>query len=255
MAIVTQEQSAALDAWSNSNPAEAAAFFRRLNQKLGPSDDPEELIKRFQIVQPALWTQFITTVVAQFSATQADVEREVGRQVLGTSPRIVEVGVNSEAAEDESETIDVALMQRQIESLRSANQTLRRQFGEATDRVTEAREFAAAEYVRGVEDGLAAATAEQQRRNSAQQLHAVIFNECSRDGSCENNVRGGAQGVARALALIEQLEARGIRVDARNPANVLLILAEARRIAQTNVAYPSPNSIDLAIALILEEGS
>ena len=87
MSLLTKEEQAILDAWADDYPEVAADFFARLNQKLGPvpQGDPEELIRRFQIDAPALWLELMTSLRAQYSATDADVEREVGRVALANA--------------------------------------------------------------------------------------------------------------------------------------------------------------------------
>lgn len=87
MALLTKEEQAILDAWADEYPDVAADFFASLNQKLGPvpQGDPEELIRRFQIDAPALWLELMTVLRARYAATDADVEREVGRVALANA--------------------------------------------------------------------------------------------------------------------------------------------------------------------------
>lgn len=87
MSLLTKEEQAILDAWADDYPDIAANFFASLNQKLGPvpQGDPEELIRRFQMDAPALWLELMTSLRARYSATAADVEREVGRVALASA--------------------------------------------------------------------------------------------------------------------------------------------------------------------------
>lgn len=251
MAILTAQQQSALDAWADAEPGPATAFFSGLNRKLGPADDADDLIRRFQRAQPGLWNELITSLIARYSATQSDVEREVGRAVLGTSPKIQRV------AEDAGEVVDVASLEQNVARLRQLleeakadRDRLDQARREAIAARNAAQELARTEYARGLEDGAEAATKDQQRRNTAQALNAAIFNECSSASGCENNVGGGPAGTAAAIRLIEQLESAGFAVNPRDFTSVLRLLAEARRIGGQNLAYPSVQSIGLALQLL-----
>lgn len=243
MAILTAQQQSALDAWADAEPGPAAAFFAGLNRKLGPADDAEDLIRRFQRAQPGLWNELMTSLIARYSATQSDVEREVGRAVLGTSPKIQRV------AED-GEVVDVARLQQLLDEARADRDRLNQARREAIAERNAAQELARTEYARGLADGAEAATKDQQRRNTAQALNAAIFNECDRLSGCENNIGGGPAGTAAALRLIEQVEDAGFTVNPRDFTSVLRLLAEARRIGGQNLAYPSVASIGLALQLL-----
>lgn len=83
MAILTSDQERVFNAWSSEFPDEMAAFFAKLNAEYGPSSDADELLRRFQIKDPSIWLQLITSLNARYSATEADVERAVGRAALG----------------------------------------------------------------------------------------------------------------------------------------------------------------------------
>lgn len=244
MAILTAQQQSALDAWADAEPGPATAFFSGLNRKLGPADDADDLIRRFQRAQPGLWNELITSLIARYSATQSDVEREVGRAVLGTSPKIQRV------AEDAGEVVDVARLQQLLDEARADRDRLNQARREAIAERNAAQELARTEYARGLADGAEAATIDQQRRNTAQALNAAIFNECDRLSGCENNVGGGPAGTAAALRLIEQVEDAGFTVNPRDFTSVLRLLAEARRIGGQNLAYPSVQSIGLALQLL-----
>lgn len=244
MAILTAQQQSALDAWADAEPGPATAFFSGLNRKLGPADDADDLIRRFQRAQPGLWNELITSLIARYSATQSDVEREVGRAVLGTSPKIQRV------AEDAGEVVDVARLQQLLDEARADRDRLNQARREAIAERNAAQELARTEYARGLADGAEAATVDQQRRNTAQALNAAIFNECDRLSGCENNVGGGPAGTAAAMRLIEQVENAGFQVNPRDFTSVLRLLSEARRIGGQNLAYPSVASIGLALQLL-----
>lgn len=243
MAILTDQQKSALDAWADTEPGPATAFFAGLNRKLGPADDAEDLIRRFQRAQPGLWNELITSLIARYSATQSDVEREVGRAVLGTQPQIQRV------ADEDAEVVDVARLRQLLNEAIADRDRLNQSRREAIAERNAAQELARTEYARGVEDGIQASTVQQQRRNIAEALNKAIAVECSRDESCTNNVGSGMAGIQRSLDLLEQLYAAGFPVNPRNFSNILALLSEARRIANTNIAYPSANVISLALQL------
>lgn len=92
MAVLTAEQERVFNAWSEEFPSEFRAFLINLNLNYGPSEDPDELIRRLQVAEPGLWLQLITSLSARYAATEADVERAAGRAALDS----VEVGAGRE---------------------------------------------------------------------------------------------------------------------------------------------------------------
>lgn len=239
MAILTAQQQSALDAWADAEPGPAGAFFAGLNQKLGPADDADDLIRRFQRAQPGLWNELITSLIARYSATQSDVEREVGRAVLGTSPQIQTFAPVEETG---GEVERITGLYRQYQTLYRESQA---KVSELESDLADAIALAQSEYQRGRSE----AVAQVARGERAQQLYAALYNECQSTSGCEINV-SREQGTTRAAQLLDVADALGIDYSRSQFGPILALVREARRIADTNVLFPTQNAINVAAQLV-----
>lgn len=248
MAILTNIEQQALDAWAESQPAEASNFFAALISKLGPVSGPEELIQKFQIARPDLWLEVITALIATYSATQSDVEREVGRRVLGIKP------VGTATVDDDA--IDVAALEAEIERLTALQTRTNDLRKECNDQRRAALRLAEGEYERGVAAGMAAgvaegvaqSTSEAQLNNTAVALNAALFNACQKPGSGCRAVNN-AEGRDRAKKLVLQLRGTPRAVNGRDPSATVELIREARRLAGSNDMWPPEAAVNIALQL------
>lgn len=82
MANITDDQRAALDLFTEENPEAVQTLLTALVQRFGAQETVDDLLRMWQIADPAAWLAFITGVTALYTASEADVEREIGRAAL-----------------------------------------------------------------------------------------------------------------------------------------------------------------------------
>lgn len=207
MAILTKDEQALLDSWEAEFPDEVASFGSALNEKLGPSDDPEGLIRRFQMEQPQLWVGLMTALRARYSATQAEVERAAGRAAIDKSgaEQVASVGAQAE-----------------IERLRAE--------------VEAAREAGRAE-------GRASVNAARQNQNTVNLVAQTLKSACAKNFRCDSTSATNDQLMGYAAHIVDIVPAGFGWRD--NVGRIPAIVQRARDLDGTNSLLPSITATDL----------
>ena len=181
MAILTEQQDNALELFSKSDAQGFAVFVGGLNQKFGPSNDFEFLIQSFQIQAPDRWLSFITALVANYTATNAEVEQEIGKKSLaGLATRREGPAYESTSASRCPDRLSAA--QRRISQLEGAlNSELAKNAsaGDASDIQLDA---ARAE---GREAAVQAGRAQDLINRRVIEIGKMLRVECNQDENCD----------------------------------------------------------------------
>ena len=257
MAILTEQQDNAMQLFSQANPQAFAALVGGLNQKFGPSNDFEYLIQSFQIQAPDRWLSFITALVANYTATTADVEREVGKKTLekigqnqpgyeppfeGDTPKQAdERRARNKFRQDRAEAVESGLYDRN-QARNDRDESLRERLRNAEQNPTGIQLDAA--RAQGLEEAIQEGRAQDLINRRVNEIRKMLDSACRQSMICNYSTRTARNGIR--LAQQVELLTRKTRLAAKSQESKIAELVQQARVLDGSTDYvPSTTALEL----------